>query len=768
MKLIKCHIENFGKLSNFDFNFSDGFNSIKEENGWGKTTFATFIKSMFYGLQTTQKRNLDENERKKFTPWQGGNFGGNIVFETNNKQYKIERFFGKNNSEDTFNIIDVNTGKKSKDFTENIGEEIFGLDEEAFERSSFIPQKGLNSSINESISNKLTNLIQGTTENFNYEESQEILNKKRVSLYNNKGTGCIQELESKIDDVMNKINELNTSSNAIDEIQKLVDSKDDKLAKLTLEQDKIKSQIKEYSKIQQKVANKELFDRLNKQVSSSEEEIKEKQNILNNQNTSLTEIDSYISLNKEVIQNENKIKIKSENDYVKERHNELTNYFGNVESIPSAEAIKEIQDNISQYNTLKSKTNASTPKEETNSSTGTNKNKIFILLAIASVVCFVIGVITIKSVLVLSVVLFIIGLLCLLIAGFKYLTNMINIKTNNASQIDYEQVQKDQTEILRLQKKIESFLSKYEAIDVDYSTAINNISSNRREFEKLKQQIEVSEKDNNELFKNIDEGTKKIEKYLAKFNISKEISNMTDKLLTLKETLIDLSKLKEKLSTEQEELENFKKDKNFNVNDEQIKDIDINDLQKAEKELQNQIDICREEKIEGISKINKIQDAISELDDLENEKEILENELSILNKELKAVKNAKKFLEEANESLSSKFLAPMKNGLNKYLKLITSQDFDNLQLDTDFNISFEEYGKSRDVDYYSKGYKNAIDLCMRLSLIDTLFDKEKPFIVLDDPFVNLDENKIENAKKFLRDLSSDYQIIYFSCHESRM
>ena len=135
MKLIKCHIENFGKLQNFDFNFSDGLNSIKHENGWGKSTFATFIKSMFYGLVSTTKRDLDENERKKYLPWQGGNYGGYIDFEVNDKQYRIERFFGKNNSEDTFKLIDLATGKRSGDFSNRIGEELFGLDQEAFERS---------------------------------------------------------------------------------------------------------------------------------------------------------------------------------------------------------------------------------------------------------------------------------------------------------------------------------------------------------------------------------------------------------------------------------------------------------------------------------------------------------------------------------------------------------------------------------------------------------------------------------------------------------
>lgn len=61
MELIKCHIENFGKLQNFDFDFNSDYNVLNEQNGWGKTTFACFIKAMFYGLPATTKQNLNEN-----------------------------------------------------------------------------------------------------------------------------------------------------------------------------------------------------------------------------------------------------------------------------------------------------------------------------------------------------------------------------------------------------------------------------------------------------------------------------------------------------------------------------------------------------------------------------------------------------------------------------------------------------------------------------------------------------------------------------------
>ena len=56
---------------------------------------------------------------------------------------------------------------------------------------------------------------------------------------------------------------------------------------------------------------------------------------------------------------------------------------------------------------------------------------------------------------------------------------------------------------------------------------------------------------------------------------------------------------------------------------------------------------------------------------------------------------------------------------------------------------------------------------MRFALVDALFENEKPFIILDDPFVNLDESRLAGAMKFLDNIAKDYQVIYLSCHKSR-
>jgi uncharacterized protein YhaN len=56
---------------------------------------------------------------------------------------------------------------------------------------------------------------------------------------------------------------------------------------------------------------------------------------------------------------------------------------------------------------------------------------------------------------------------------------------------------------------------------------------------------------------------------------------------------------------------------------------------------------------------------------------------------------------------------------------------------------------------------------MRLALIDCLYPDEKPFVVLDDPFVNYDDEKMDLCKKLIKEVSKKYQVVYFTCHESR-
>ena len=92
MLLKRCYVQGFGKLQNFTYEFTEGLNVICTENGWGKSTFAAFLRAMFYGLpQAGSRTKLEEAERRKYRPWNGGVMGGFLEFKADGKTYKAER-----------------------------------------------------------------------------------------------------------------------------------------------------------------------------------------------------------------------------------------------------------------------------------------------------------------------------------------------------------------------------------------------------------------------------------------------------------------------------------------------------------------------------------------------------------------------------------------------------------------------------------------------------------------------------------------------------
>ena len=104
MRLIRLHVENFGCLSNFDLEFQEGLNSVLQENGWGKSTLAAFLRVMFYGLEGERKRGYSENDRLKYKPWNGGRFGGSLEFEAGGKRYLVTRDFGEKDKDAFFRL----------------------------------------------------------------------------------------------------------------------------------------------------------------------------------------------------------------------------------------------------------------------------------------------------------------------------------------------------------------------------------------------------------------------------------------------------------------------------------------------------------------------------------------------------------------------------------------------------------------------------------------------------------------------------------------
>ena len=209
MKLIRLHVENFGKLQNFEYSFENGLNVLLQENGWGKSTLAAFIKAMFYGMPASSKQSLDENERKKYMPWQGGAYGGSLEFSTATGKYRIERFFGAKESGDSFTLYDLATNCESRRYSSNVGVELFGIDADGFARTVYLSQHAVVAKgDNNSITAKLGDLLDDVDDIGSFDDAMAALDKRRKYYKMTGERGRIADIEREIASLRAQIEQL--------------------------------------------------------------------------------------------------------------------------------------------------------------------------------------------------------------------------------------------------------------------------------------------------------------------------------------------------------------------------------------------------------------------------------------------------------------------------------------------------------------------------------------------------------------------------------
>lgn len=248
MKLVRCYIENYGTLSHYSYEFTDGLNVIQKPNGFGKSTLASFLRAMLYGFPSGKReRSIDQNanERKRYLPWQAGRYGGWLEFEHEGKIYRVNRTFGKAASGDKFSLNEMPGGKESHRFSERLGEELFQLDSESFMRSIYLPQLMKDGGLSTlSIQTKLSDLVENTDDLNNFDKACERLKKTRTNYKHLTGTGGrvgelqagIRTLETELEKAAESQKQLPALRDAVDRLER---ERDQKAAVLKAQREKI-------------------------------------------------------------------------------------------------------------------------------------------------------------------------------------------------------------------------------------------------------------------------------------------------------------------------------------------------------------------------------------------------------------------------------------------------------------------------------------------------------------------------------------------------
>ena len=250
MMIVSCHIAGYGKFKDKRIDFKEGLNVLTEDNGWGKSTLCSYIYSMFYGNPASTSRK-ELGDRKKYAPWDGGPYGGSMVFEVDGKRYRVERMFASRQKDDTFELYDDETNLISEDYSENLGEELFGIDRESFTKSVYVPQSSIHSEMTSAINSKLGDIVTLQDDINNFDVAIKRI-QTEISVYkkNSKDEGVrgkILKVQDEIKELAEDVEKLDSFLESQQMYEKLLDDKEEAIAKLRSEKEVLKGQITKQS-----------------------------------------------------------------------------------------------------------------------------------------------------------------------------------------------------------------------------------------------------------------------------------------------------------------------------------------------------------------------------------------------------------------------------------------------------------------------------------------------------------------------------------------
>ena len=758
MKLISLYIDNFGKLSDYSFDFSKTLNSLYEENGWGKTTLTVFIKSMLYGLNRT--------ERSLYAPWKNvSSFGGYLILEASGRNYRIERQFSTSKSTlDTIRVYDLQSGFPIDKFGSNIGEAILNLNEASFERSVFIPQKDLNEGFNSDIEAKLANLIGGTDDSQSFEEAIEILSKKAKELKLNSKKGLIVDKKMELAQIEDEIEEVNKRMEGLPILQNQISQINEEIHILNDEKKNINNRILNFTKSQDKRAKLEVVAKYEEDIKYTKKLLEENNFVFNGHDVTQEEVLEYRSKNKELQSLRTQYEVKKSNNRASMKIEKLEKDL-NLTEIPDEETLDHITDQIMKYNNIKSVIQAhdTSVKERKKPKLGIALTVVSSVLIIVGVALFIVGFFMEESQEGFSIAGIAISILAILGYIGALAAFLVNNSQNNALAVG-GQVKSYDYEKIHLEEELREFFARYHLYSSNFTNNMFIVRANIQRYKDAQDDFNDISRENKDLENKIKELENAIQHFLGQFNSSATALTTEEKIGELNTHLRKKKEIEDQITEKESLLKTFISmnqldvidDANFSIEEENQKIADI-DLK---------IDALNGEKTTLLNKCAEYENEIAMLDEYNSERENVEIDIRIMEEEYRLLNLSMDYLTHSQNCLLEKYVKPMKDSVNKYISLLL-KDTEDYSIDVNFNFQFMTEGGLKGIDSYSRGYQNIISLCMRLALIDCLYPQEKPFIILDDPFVNFDDEKLELCKALIRTISKQYQIVYFACHKSR-
>ncbi len=251
-------------------------------------------------------------------------------------------------------------------------------------------------------------------------------------------------------------------------------------------------------------------------------------------------------------------------------------------------------------------------------------------------------------------------------------------------------------------------------------------------------------------FESLKKDAKAAEGQIAEWQ--KEYESVDDVIMELAET----SKLMKDLTTHIKELPELPD--GYDSADQFIEKVELLDreIRDLESDISNQ-------KIETANLEKDAPDISSE--ELQKMKEEAESEFERIHKEGETLARVRERTLRLLESMDANTYSGLEKSFLKWLQQMVGGRFETIVMDGDLPTAFKtDDGRQLTYNLLSHGTKDTVALAWRFALTEHFLQKQKGFIILDDPMVDMDPTRRELASKAIEEFAKEQQVLVLTCH----
>ncbi len=737
MIIEKIEIESFAAIKNLSLSLSDKINLIEGSNESGKSSIASFIKFVLYGV-SGKGTDGHLSERKKAINYSESHAGGSLVVRIGEKRYKITRNTAvsgtvRESARTRFTLRDLESGADISDGREP-GEQLLGISESVFVRSAYLRQGDEGGIDGSDIHSAISNILFSGDERLSVEKAVERIDAARIPLSHKHGEkGRIFALREQI--------------SLLSEQLKCAVGENEEIIALSLgieEREKAnREHIKKYNELKNQARACECaraLESFNALSRAEAEKVKAELSMLEYKAAAHIPADEEMEELRAF-----EISLSTLNVSLSDTEAQKEKLLLEKEKLNTKKGLGEAVENAGGAETLLGKV------QKTAAAVGRFAVlfvTILLLCGISAASAFVLKP-YISVFLAVSALMGALGIIFLVLfvskkLKLKKLLRECDCKT--AEELG-EAVKAYEGICMRM-KINEQNLASIDEREAEYKSLIKAEQSRFCEF---LHDMDIDDKvSDSKIIPKITEELKARQKKCAELEAEASRTKAFYEGLLSKTESLDAEKLKAELAS-------------LGV-DEPL----LIDMEKTAKSMS----FYREQSALLEEKIHAMQIQLATLRATRKPPSEIKEQISELSEELSSSEEklavyilARDSLISAAEELRKSIAPTLARAAGEYMDTLTGGKYKALSLDSSFTLSYEADGETRHIDYMSEGSKQSAYLCLRLALSDVISKKGALPIILDEAAAHLDDTRaIELLKLLGLRAEKNIQHILFTCH----